>query len=84
LIEVGLLVAEPATLDRSARCVSLGKKPDQKLATAQILKRDRVPLMRLQAEIRSDISGLDRHRQFPLADIRPRSTSSDRWPRQLI
>lgn len=39
LVEIGLLVAEPAALDRSARCIGLGIKPDQGLATAQVLQR---------------------------------------------
>ena len=34
LVEVGLLVAEPAALSTSARCIGLGIKPDQSLATA--------------------------------------------------
>lgn len=62
LIEVGFLVAEPATFDGSARCIGLGIEPDQNLMAAQILKRHDVPLMGLQAELRGDISCLDRHR----------------------
>ena len=78
LVEVGLMVAEPATLDRSARCVGLRIKPDQDLSVAQILKRDQVPLMRLQGEIRSDISGLNRHRHST-----PRRDSASRRSSQI-
>jgi hypothetical protein len=35
LFEVADLIAEPATLDRSARCVGLGIKPENHLSAAQ-------------------------------------------------
>lgn len=58
LVKVILLVAEPAALDRSARCTSLGIKPDEHLVPAQVPDRERPALVRRESEIRGVIAPL--------------------------
>ncbi len=57
-VKVGLLIAEPATLDRSAGCVSLGIEPDEYLVPAQITERERATLVGREGEIRGVIARL--------------------------
>ena len=58
LIEVADLVAEPATLDRSARCVGLGIKPKDNLAPAQFRECDLLALVTRESEIRRRFANL--------------------------
>lgn len=58
-IVVVLMVAEPATFDRSSRCIGRGIKPQQHLASAQICERYRSAVMRRQRKIGRHISDLD-------------------------
>jgi len=57
--EVAILIAEPATLGRSAGSVSLGIKPQQNFLPAQTGKRKRLTLMGLQGEVRCRVSDLE-------------------------
>lgn len=67
LLEGGVVVAEPATLDRSARGVSFGVEPDQNFLAAEALQRNGFALVRLEAEIRGDITGFECHRWIYLS-----------------
>lgn len=59
LIEVVDLVAEPATLSRSARRVGLGIKPEYYLAPPQFRERDLLPFVARESEIRRWFANLE-------------------------
>jgi len=72
LVEVGLLIAEPATFHRSARSVCLGIEPKQNFLSLQIFQRKSLTLVRQKAEIWSDIAWFERHKAGFLSQ--PRSS----------
>jgi hypothetical protein len=61
LIEVANLVAEPATLDRSARCVGLGIKPEYNFASAQFRECDLLALVTFESELRRRFANLEHY-----------------------
>ncbi len=63
LVEVRLMVAKAAALERASRRAGLRKKPQQDLVTAQARKRERIAVVRRQGELRSSIPDLN-HRDF--------------------
>jgi len=79
LVVVALMVAEPATLCRSARGVSGRIEPQQHLAPPQSDKRDRLAIMRRQRKFGSLISNFDHlfrsflQAQFSIARSRARA-----------
>jgi len=52
LSEIADLIAEPATLNRSARCIGLRIEPQNNLAAAQFRKHDVFALVRGEREVR--------------------------------
>jgi len=58
LFEVGNLIAEPATLDRSAGGIGLRIEPENDLAAAQFRERDPLALMRGEREVRCRFANL--------------------------
>jgi len=58
LFEIGILVAEPAAFDRSARGVGLGIEPEQYFMTAKRREAHRLSVVALHGEIRRLISHL--------------------------
>jgi len=75
LLEIGVVVAEPATLDGSARGISLGIEPQQNLAAAQSGQRDRIAVMREDGKIRRLIADIE-HSNILLAN-RVRTKTND-------
>jgi hypothetical protein len=61
LVEVANLVAEPATLDRSAGGIGFGIEPQDNFATAQFCQRDLLTLMTHERKVRSRIANLEHY-----------------------
>lgn len=77
VVEVALLVAEPATFDGSARGVGLGKEPDQNFTSAQTRKRKRSSLVRHHGEIRSLVANFNHLKDTSCCErCGPNSTSA--------
>jgi hypothetical protein len=58
LIEVGDLIAEPATLDRSAGGIGLRIEPENNLAAAQFRERNTLAFMSREREVRCGFANL--------------------------
>jgi hypothetical protein len=64
-VEIGLLIAEPATFNRSTRGIGFRVEPEQHLLAAQVRQRQGRALVRLHSEVRGGVSDLE-HGAFSL------------------
>jgi hypothetical protein len=71
LIEVADLIAEPATLDRSARGIGLRIEPENNLASAQFRERNTLALMSRERKVRCRFANLWHHSNPPARLLLP-------------
>jgi hypothetical protein len=80
LLEVGNLIAEPATLDRSARCIGLWIKPEYNLAPTQFRECDLLALVTAESEIRRWFANLEHYSASSLGHRREQIIHCERRP----